>query len=172
MARNALCQKQSKSSFFTLKFYRKGPNPEPWSGSKGENSLGGAMPINGDYAEKLLSGFLNRLDRKYLSKRAVGKGVRLQRAVFQHKGISGENVHFHGVVFCEGDVVEFLNNCEGIWKDMFSNNWIDVKRSHFLIANSVSESCYYSAKEVFRLGASDSWMINYTHVNGISEMAA
>jgi hypothetical protein len=163
---------KAKAVFFTLKFHRKRPNPEPWTGSKSENSLGGAMSINEDYAEKLLSGFLNRLDRKYLSKRALNKGIRLQRAVFRHKGISGENVHFHGVVFCEGDAMEFLNNCKEIWKKLFSNNWVDVERSQFVITNSVSDSSYYSAREVFKLGAETSWMINYTNVNGRSKLAA
>lgn len=155
------CDNGEKAVFVTLKFHRKRGLSQWASVVKTPGALGS---INEDYAEKLLSGFLNRLDRMHLSKRAVKQGIRLKRAVFKHKGFSGENVHFHCIVFCKGDAEVFLSTCEEIWGNLSSNNWIDVSRSRFEIARSISDTGHYAAHEVYKLGAEDSWMIDYTHM--------
>ena len=159
-----ICEEDGEAVFFTLKFHRKRSTPDPWVGAKNTSFLYGPTSINEDNAEKLLSRFLNELDRAYIATRAVRRGIRLKRVVFKHQGYSGENVHFHGVLFCEGDAEEFRSKCEEIWANISSNNWIDVNKSQFEIADSVSDTCHYSAHEVYKLGAEASWMIKYSHV--------
>lgn len=149
-----------KAVFFTLKFHRKRGLNEWATVVKKPGALGS---MSEGYAEQLLSNFLNRLDRTRFSKRAVSQGNRLKRVVFKHRGFSGENPHFHGVVFCEGDADDVLSKCEKIWGNLFSNNWIDLNRSQFEVAASIPNTTFYVAHEVTKLGAEDSWMIDYTH---------
>lgn len=141
-----------KAVFFTIKFHRKRGSSQ-WA----------PVSINERYAEKLLSNFLNRLDRAYLSRRAVKKGIRLQRAIFKHVGFSGENLHFHGVILCEGDAEDFLSKCTDTLKKLFSNNLVDLERSQFEIADSIPRAAFYSGREVRKIGL-DSWMWKYTNI--------
>lgn len=144
---------REKAVFFTLKFHQK----------RGLIQRGSIGSIDKDYAEKLLSSYLNRLDRAYFCKSATKKGIRLKRIVFKHLGFSGENTHFHGVVFCNGDPEEFLSKCAEIWGNLHSNNWIDVTRSQFEIAASIPKATLYAAHEVSKIGL-DSWMLKYTNI--------
>ena len=139
--------------FFTLKFHRKCLDDF------------GKTGINEAYAIKLVSKWLNRLDRTKGSKRAIRAGHRIERVVFKHKGFSGENIHFHGVLLIEGDVCAALANCKNFWKQERGNGWIDYQRSVFEVARNNYAVSHYSAHEVYKLGVEDSWVVEQTHMN-------
>ena len=139
--------------FFTLKFHRKCLDDF------------GKTGINEAYAIKLVNKWLNRLDRTKGSKRAIRAGHRIERVVFKHKGFSGENIHFHGVLLIEGDVRKTLADCKNFWKQERGNGWVDFQRSLFEVAQSKYAVSYYSAHEVYKLGVEDSWVVEQTHMN-------
>ena len=139
--------------FFTLKFHRKCLDDF------------GKTGINEAYAIKLVSKWLNRLDRTKGSKRAIRAGHRIERVVFKHKGFNGENIHFHGVLLIEGDVRAVLADCKNFWKQERGNGWVDYQRSVFEVAQSNYAVSHYSAHEVYKLGVEDSWVVEQTHMN-------
>jgi hypothetical protein len=69
---------ENAAIFFTLKFHRK------YDGAYGKRAIDEA------YAAKLVSKWLNRLDRLNATKREVERGRRFERVVFKQKGFSGE----------------------------------------------------------------------------------
>lgn len=149
--------KDKTAIFFTLKFHRKN------DGRYGKTS------INEIYASKLVSKWLNRLDRELATKREVARGCRIERVVFKHKGFSGENLHWHGVLLTDGDADVLLSKCKRYWHDEQGSGWVDAKRSQFEIARHNYTVSVYAAHEVYKLGVEDSWSLEHTNMpnNGL-----
>lgn len=151
--RRNTADKTKTAIFFTLKFHRK--NDDGY----------GKTSINEIYAQKLVSKWLNRLDRERATKRAVARGSRIERVVFKHKGFSGENLHWHGVLLVDGDVDVLLSKCKRYWQEERGNGWVDAKRSQFEIARNNYTVSAYAAHEVYKLGVEDSWSLEHTHMS-------
>ena len=117
-----------------------------------------ALPLKS--AESHLNRFLNEIDRYYLYSRRIRAGKRLPRLVFKHGGVSGENVHFHGVIIIEGNLLEAVDLCQTIWDRLTHASHLDRATSQFVVAQSVKSTSFYSAGEVIKLGYEDSWMID------------
>lgn len=150
--RRNMADKDKTAIFFTLKFHRK-------------NDGGyGKAGINEIYAGKLVSKWLNRLDRLSATKREVARGNRFERVVFKHKGFSGENLHYHGVLLTDGNAEQLLAKCQRYWQEERGAGWVDAKRSQFEIARHNYSVSAYAAHEVYKLGVVDSWSLEHTHM--------
>ena len=143
---------ENAAIFFTLKFHRK------------NNDGFGKAGISETYASKLVSKWLNRLDRELATKREVARGCRIERVVFKHKGFSGENLHWHGVLLTAEDADVLLSKCERYWQEERGSGWVDAKRSQFEIARHNYSVSAYAAHEVYKLGVEDSWSLEHTHM--------
>lgn len=71
-------------------------------------------------AQAIVRRFFSKLDRLYLGANAVSAGHRLERAVFEHRGTSGRNLHYHFVAKPNVSVVEFCNTARCIWGSLDS----------------------------------------------------
>jgi|GEM_PF-6534919 hypothetical protein len=143
---------ENAAIFFTLKFHRK------YDGAYGKRAIDEA------YAAKLVSKWLNRLDRLNATKREVERGSRFERVVFKQKGFSGENLHYHGVLLTDGDADQLLKHCQRYWMEERGNGWVDAQRSHIDIARHTYTASAYAAHEVYKLGVEDSWSLEHTHM--------
>lgn len=141
--------------FFTLKFHRRA-----FLGN------GERQTITEKKAETILNLWLNRLDRTQGTKRDLKRGKRIERVVFKHCGYTGENIHYHGVILATTDAKQLLNDARRFWLDLIaeSNGWVDATRSHIEIATDTNDAAHYSAHEVWKLGAEDSWCLWQTHM--------
>lgn len=151
--RRNTADKDKTAIFFTLKFHRK------------NNDGFGKAGISETYASKLVSKWLNRLDRELATKREVARGCRIERVVFKHKGFSGENLHWHGVLLTAGDADVLLSKCERYWQEERGSGWVDAKRSQFEIARHNYAVSAYAAHEVYKLGVEDSWSLEHTNMS-------
>lgn len=155
--RRNTANKDKTAIFFTLKFHR-----------KNDDGFGKAG-ISETYASKIVSKWLNRLDRELGTKREVFRGCRFERVVFKHKGVSGENLHYHGVLLTDGDADVLLKKCQRYWREERGNGWVDAKRSMIEIAKHNYTASVYAAHEVYKLGVEDSWSLEHTNMpnNGL-----
>ena len=139
--------------FFTLKFHR-----------RAFLEVGGRQSITEKKATSILNRWLNRLDRTQGTKREVKRGKRIDRVVFKHGGYTGENIHFHGVVLATHNANKLLKDCQRFWLELVGDGWVDASRSKIEIATDIEATAHYSAHEVWKLGAEDSWCIWQTHM--------
>ena len=139
--------------FFTLKFHRK-----VFVEGAGRQSITEKKAFN------ILNRWLNRLDRTQGSKRKLKRGQRIERAVFKHGGYTGENIHFHGVILANNNAKKLLINCQRFWRELVGEGWVDASHSRIEIAKNTEATAHYSAHEIWKLGAEDSWCLWQTHM--------
>ena len=139
--------------FFTLKFHR-----------RAFLEGGGRQTITEKKATSILNLWLNRLDRTQGTKREVKRGKRIDRAVFKHSGYTGENIHFHGVVLATNNAEKLLKDCQRFWLELVGDGWVDTSPSNIEVATDTEATAHYSAHEVWKLGAEDSWCLWQTHM--------
>ena len=127
--------------FATLKF-RNGYDISPWT------------------AQRILSIYLNKLDREHFGKKEIRAGQRVLRHVYLHKGQSGKNTHFHIAFTSIGPVPRFCALAHWLWEDSFREtcgvtSQVTPVRSH--LAASV-----YALHEFGKLGA-DTFLGELSH---------
>lgn len=71
-------------------------------------------------AERILSIFLNKLDRTYYGKCDIRLGHRVPRFVYLHKGRSGQNTHYHIAFTALGSIEKFCATTHAMWANSFT----------------------------------------------------
>lgn len=144
--------------FFTINFIRRTGRYEKKS-------------IDRKVSESILNGWLNRVDRKSYNRQQIDAGCRLERIVFRHMGDYKNNLHYHGVIRPNGNLLNTLKDCQNALKDMkrvclkkYDQDWINLNTSKIEIAENLRDCSYYSAREVRKIGDADSWMNNQTFI--------
>ena len=151
-------QSEQSAVFVTLKFRHK------------YNDEGAKTDISEDEAQRLLNTFLKKTDKKWFSERKVKQRKEgTKRLVFKHMGKTGVNVHFHYVAFTDGvDAEAYAREAQEVWTGLDTAGWIDTERSTFVIVENTTKDfesvSLYCAKEVNKLGAEKSWMINESYL--------
>ena len=151
-------QSEQSAVFVTLKFRHK------------YNDEGAKTDISEDEAQRLLNTFLKKTDKKWFSERKVKQRKEgTKRLVFKHMGKTGVNVHFHYVAFTDGvDAEAYAREAQEVWTGLDTAGWIDTERSTFVIVENTKKDfesvSLYCAKEVNKLGAEKSWMINESYL--------
>jgi hypothetical protein len=154
-------ESRSQAVFVTLKFRHKINEQEQKD------------DIATEHAKKLLRIFLRKLDSLFYSERAIKKRIAaIPRAAFQHMGFSGDNVHFHLVMFPPIAAAEFVEIAERTWANMDKFGWIDTSNSEFTVVGATEldlrKATLYCAREVRKLGLENSWLIYETHMPAIA----
>jgi len=149
---------EQNAVFVTLKFRHK------------YNAEGAKTDISEFEAQRLLNAFLKKTDKGWFSERKIQQRKEgTKRLVFKHMGKTGVNVHYHYVAFT-GDVAaqEYADRAKAVWNSLDTAGWIDTERSEFTVvettADDLKDVSLYCAKEVNKLGAEKSWMINETYL--------
>ena len=151
-------QSEQSAVFVTLKFRHK------------YNADGVKTDISEVEAQRLLNAFLKKTDKVWFSERKIQQRTEgTKRLVFKHMGKTGVNVHYHYVAFT-GDVAaqEYADRAKAVWNSLDTAGWIDTERSEFTVVETTADDfedvSLYCAKEVNKLGAEKSWMINETYL--------
>lgn len=119
-----------------------------------------------DYAaERVLSLYLNRLDRTYYGKRDIRTGLRVERFVFLHKGRSGQNTHYHIAFRSLGPQQQFCTVAHNLWQRNFHETC--AQTSQVTPIRSLTASSRYSLHEYGALG-DKTFVANFSHVNHAS----
>ena len=84
-------------------------------------------------------------------------------------GKTGVNVHYHYVAFTDDvDAQQYAEKAKEVWISLDKAGWIDTERSEFTVVDTTDGDfenvSLYCAKEVNKLGAEKSWMINETYL--------
>lgn len=151
-------QSEQRAVFVTLKFRHK------------YNDEGAKTDISEGEAQRLLNAFLKKTDKKWFSERKVKQRKEgTKRLVFKHMGKTGVNVHFHYVAFTDDvDAEAYAKEAQEVWTGLDTAGWIDTERSTFVIVENTKKDfesvSLYCAKEVNKLGAEKSWMINESYL--------
>lgn len=148
---------RSQAVFVTLKFRHK------------LNEQRQKDDISANHAAKLLRIFLRKVDGFFYSERAIKKRLAaIPRAAFQHMGYSGDNVHFHLIMFPPIAARDFVEIATNTWKNMDKFGWIDTNHSQFTVVEDnefdLRKATLYCAREVYKLGLENSWLVHQTHM--------
>lgn len=106
--------------------------------------------IGEQQAQRILTIFLNKLDRAYFGKREIRQGNRIRRFVYMHKGKSRSNTHFHILLEAVGEVAQFCNVANNIWATSFTET--DGIKTQFTRQRSALGSSIYALHEYGHLG--------------------
>jgi hypothetical protein len=151
-------QNEKNAVFVTLKFRHK------------YNVEGAKTDISDIEAQRLLNAFLKKTDKGWFSERKIQQRKQgTKRLVFKHMGKTGANIHWHYVAFTgDVDAQEYADRAKAVWNSLDTTGWIDTERSEFTVVEATADDfedvSLYCAKEVNKLGAENSWMINETYL--------
>ena len=151
-------QSEKNAVFVTLKFRHK------------YSAEGAKTDISEVEAQRLLNTFLMKTDKQWFSERMIKqRNVGTKRLVFKHMGKTGVNVHYHYVAFTDDvDAQQYAEKAKEVWISLDKAGWIDTERSKFTVVDTTDGDfenvSLYCAKEVNKLGAEKSWMINETYL--------
>lgn len=118
--------------------------------------------ISENAAERVLRLYLNRLDRTYYGKRDIRRGLRVERFVFLHKGISGQNTHYHIAFRSLGPQQQFCTVAQSLWHRDFYETCSQT--SQVTPMRSAIASSRYSLHEYGTLG-DKTFSVNFSHIN-------
>lgn len=101
-------------------------------------------------AQRVLSIFLNTLDRTYFVKSEIRLGQRVTRFVYLHKGQSGKNTHFHIAFRSPRNVERFCSVAHHLW----AANFIETcgETSQVTPVRSREAASVYALHEYAKLG--------------------
>ena len=151
-------QSEKNAVFVTLKFRHK------------YNADGAKTDISEVEAQRLLNAFLKKTDKGWFSERKIQQRKEgTKRLVFKHMGKTGVNVHYHYVAFAGAvGAKRYADKAKEVWNSLDIVGWIDTERSEFTVVETTDADfenvSLYCAKEVNKLGAEKSWMINETYL--------
>jgi len=149
---------EQNAVFVTLKFRHK------------YNAEGVKADISEIEAQRLLNAFLKKTDKGWFRERKIKqRNEGTKRLVFKHMGKTGVNLHYHYVAFTgDVDAQEYVDRAKAVWSSLDTAGWIDTERSEFTVVETTPDDfedvSLYCAKEVNKLGAEKSWMINETYL--------
>lgn len=103
-------------------------------------------------AEGIVLNFFNRLDRLYLGKTLVENGHRIARAVFRHKGVSGENLHYHFLATPGSDPERFCKLAKCNWEQA-STFTIGSETTQIEVVKNAGATSQYCTHEFSKLGS-------------------
>jgi len=113
-------------------------------------------------AERILSIYLNTLDRVYYEKRQIRSGLRVERFAFLHKGRSGQNTHYHIAFKSLGPLQQFCAVAHTLWNRDFQET--SGATSHIGEIRSLGAASVYSLHEFGTLGER-TFLTNLSHAN-------
>lgn len=130
---------------------------QKWLETTNWNVFGTLKSISGEdislpVATKNARSFFNKLDRLYLGSELVSKGNRIERMVFLHQGISGQNTHFHFLAHTQSNVEQFCENARCLWQETNELN-SSVLQTVIEPIISIPRATTYCLHEFNRLGA-------------------
>lgn len=111
-------------------------------------------------AERILSIYLNKLDREYFGKKEIRIGHRVLRHVYLHKGQSGKNTHYHIGFQSMGPVLRFCALAHWLWDDSFRETC--GVTSQVTPVRSKEAASVYALHEFNKLGA-DTFVHRLSH---------
>jgi len=155
---------EQNAVFVTLKFRHK------------YNAEGTKTDISEIEAKRLLNAFLKKTDKGWFSERKIHQRKEgTKRIVFKHMGKTGVNIHYHYVAFTgDVDAQEYADRAKAVWNSLNTVGWVDTERSEFTVVETTTDDfenvSLYCAKEVNKLGAEKSWMINETYLGNSVEV--
>jgi hypothetical protein len=100
-------------------------------------------------AEEIVQLFLQKVDRTYWGKR-IKQDLRCQRFVFLHKGISGQNTHYHLCIQSIGLQYTFIEILRRTWASFQET---DQAASGFELARNTDATGTYLTHEWKKLGS-------------------
>lgn len=112
-------------------------------------------------AERILSIYLNKLDREHFGKKEIRAGQRVLRHVYLHKGQSGKNTHFHIAFTSIGPVQRFCALAHWLWEDSFQETC--GVTSQVTPVRSKEATAVYALHEFSRLGV-DTFVHQLSHI--------
>lgn len=130
---------------------------QKWLETTNWNVFGTLKSISGEdiplpIARKNARSFFNNLDRLYLGSKLVSKGNRIERMVFLHQGISGQNTHFHFLAHTQSNVELFCENARCLWHKTNELN-SSVLQTVIEPIISIPRATTYCLHEFNRIGA-------------------
>lgn len=114
-------------------------------------------------AQRVLSIYLNTLDRTYYGKRDIRLGNRITRFVYLHKGQSGKNTHFHIAFRTPRHPKRFCEIAHMLWASNFTETCGDT--SQVTQVRSRTAASIYALHEYSKLGE-QTFIGKLSHTNG------
>lgn len=114
-------------------------------------------------AERILSIYWNKVDRSYFGKQAIKRGRRVDRLLFRHMGVSGQNLHFHFAARAVGGIDPFCRQLRLLWSESF----IETADVGSVVIQPIERKvavAHYLTHEYGRL-AGDTFLPNYSHLS-------